>query len=125
MKLVILESPFAAGKGLRGVIGRWRNKRYLRACLRDSLLRGEAPFASHAVYTLPGVLDDGDRLERRIGIEAGLEWGLHADITAVYADRGISSGMREGIRRAERQGRPVHYRSLYPGTMIRTRENEA
>ena len=34
---------------------------YARACLRDSLLRGEAPIASHLLYTQPvASLDDSD-----------------------------------------------------------------
>lgn len=115
MKLVILESPFAAGKGLRGLIGRWRNKRYARACLRDSLMRGESPIASHLLYTQPGVLRDDDPDERRIGIQAGLAWGWNADASVVYVDRGISRGMTEGILQAQKEGRPVEYRSLYPG----------
>lgn len=47
MRLVIIESPFAGD-----VV---RNLRYLRACMRDCLRRGEAPYASHALYTQPGV----------------------------------------------------------------------
>ena len=50
MKLVILESPFAGDVK--------RNTAYARAALRDSLLRGEAPIASHLLYTQDGVLDD-------------------------------------------------------------------
>lgn len=47
---VILESPYA------GEID--RNIRYARACVRDSLLRGESPIASHLLYTQSGILDD-------------------------------------------------------------------
>ena len=101
---VLIESPFAGDVE--------RNVRYLRAALRDCLMRGEAPFASHGLYTLPGVLDDTDPLERELGIEAGLTWGQAADLTAVYTDLGISEGMRRGIRRAFEEGRPVAYRSL-------------
>lgn len=86
--------------------------RYLRAAMRDCLLRGEAPFASHAIYTQAGVLDDRIPGERELGIEAGLAWGRWADATVVYRDFGISAGMRLGIARAEAQSRPVEYRSL-------------
>ena len=41
-----------------------RNVRYARACVRDSLLRGEAPIASHLLYTQPGVLRDNVAGER-------------------------------------------------------------
>lgn len=103
-RLVILESPFA-GDAVR-------NPLYARAALRDSLLRGEAPLASHLLYTQPGVLDDGIPEERDRGIAAGLAWGPSADATVVYVDLGISRGMRLGIERAEQEGRPVEYRSL-------------
>lgn len=65
---VVVESPYAGDVE--------RNLRYLRAALRDCLLRGEAPYASHAIYTQPGVLDDDIPSERTRGIHAGLAWGL-------------------------------------------------
>lgn len=108
MKLVIIESPYAAESGE----GRKRFDEYLRACLRDCLYRGEAPFASHALYTLPGVLDDDLAAERELGIKAGLRWGKCADLTAVYVDHGISLGMYRGIAQAIEERRPVELRSL-------------
>jgi hypothetical protein len=107
MRLVILESPYAGDVEL--------NLLYARACLRDCLLRGEAPLASHLLYTQPGVTDDRVPAERRLGIAAGLAWGRVAEATVVYEDYGITAGMREGIARAEREGRPVEYRRLPPG----------
>src|SRR5690606_41112205 len=106
--LVIVESPYAS----KEFFDRVRNQDYARAALRDSLLRGEAPFASHLLYTQAGVLDDDIPNERRLGIAAGLEWGGHAAATVVYTDRGISPGMREGVEAAERVGRPVEYRTI-------------
>lgn len=104
MRLVIIESPYAGDVE--------RNLRYLRACMRDCLLRGEAPFASHALYTQPGVLDDLIPGERDLGMRAGFVWGRKADCTVVYADLGISDGMRRGIEEADLQNRPVHYRRI-------------
>lgn len=78
--------------------------------MRDSLKRGEAPFASHRLY--PGILDDDVPAERRLGIEAGLAWGQCADATVVYEDLGISPGMALGIERARAEGRPVEHRRL-------------
>jgi hypothetical protein len=106
MILVIVESPFAGDVE--------RNLRYLRAVMRDCLLRGEAPFASHALYTQPGVLNDNDAPERALGIRAGLAWGEMADKTVVYTDLGISAGMQQGIDRARKDGRRVEHRAL-PG----------
>lgn len=82
--------------------------------MRDCLQRGEAPYASHLLYTQDGVLDDGDKAERSLGIEAGLCWGDKAEATVVYADLGISGGMHQGIARAKAAGRPVEIRTLGP-----------
>lgn len=104
MRLVIIESPYA------GDIQ--QNVAYARAALADCLQRGEAPFASHLLYTQPGVLDDLVPGERRLGITAGLAWGERADLSAVYVDLGVTPGMREGIERAIAAGRPVEHRRL-------------
>lgn len=105
MRLVVIESPYAGDTE--------RNLRYARAAMRDALLRGEAPLASHALYTQPGVLNDDEASERRLGIEAGLAWGMATDAAVVaYMDLGMSSGMAEGVRRAAGAGRSVEYRYL-------------
>ena len=104
MKLVIVESPYAGDVE--------KNVRYARAALRDCLLRGDAPLASHLLYTQPGVLNDDIPSERKQGIEAGLEWGDLADATVVYTDLGTSRGMTYGIDRAKYVNRPVEYRTL-------------
>lgn len=100
--LVLVESPFAGDVD--------RNLAYLRDAMRDCIQRGEAPFASHMLYTQ--FLDDDVPEERAAGIESGLAWGRHAERTVVYADLGISRGMQFGIDRAEQEGRPIKYRSL-------------
>lgn len=107
-KRVLIESPFASTD--KNEIE--TNIRYVRAIMRACLLNGEAPFASHALYTLPGVLQDTNPAERKMGIEAGLEWGEAADKTIVYTDRGISDGMRIGMHRADQQKRPFEKRRL-------------
>lgn len=114
MRLVILESRFAAPTPSEIA----DNVEYARKCMRDCLLRGEAPLASHLLYTQPGVLDDTNADERRLGIGAGLAWGPHADATVVYTDRGVSDGMRQGIARAKAEGRRVEMRSLYEGETL-------
>ena len=106
MRRVLVESPYKSPTAQ----GRKDNIAYLRRALRDCLLRGEAPFASHAIYTQYGVLDDELTEERALGIEAGLVWGKQADVTVVYMDRGVSGGMRIGIERAKSERRPVEYR---------------
>jgi hypothetical protein len=103
-RLVIIESPYAGDVE--------RNTAYARAAMEDCLRAGEAPFASHLLYTQPGVLDDTDLDDRVLGILAGLAWGECAAATVVYVDLGMSSGMRQGIEAARRVGRPVEHRSL-------------
>ncbi len=104
---VVVESPYAGDVE--------RNKAYARACMRDCFMRGEAPFASHLLYTQDGILDDTIPEERGLGMEAGFIWGNIADATVVYIDHGISHGMEEGIERAKKAERPIEYRRLYPG----------
>lgn len=104
MKLVIIESPYA------GDIA--RNIQYARACVADSLRRGESPIASHLLYTLPGILDDADPAQRVLGISAGLAWRKCADCTVFYIDLGWSPGMQSALALAESEGRPFARRVL-------------
>lgn len=103
-KLVVIESPFAGGVE--------KNIKYARACMRDSLMRGEYPLASHLLYAQSGILDDNDPKERKLGIEAGFGWGEYADLVVVYTDLGVSEGMKMGIERARKTGKKIEYRSL-------------
>lgn len=104
MRRVIIESPYAGNI-------EW-NMKYLRACMRDCLLKGEAPFASHGLYTQPGVLRDEVPEERQHGIDAGFVWRMSADATVVYTDCGMSKGMEYGIKHANELDHPIEYRSL-------------
>lgn len=104
MRRVILESPFSGDVEA--------NIAYARRCIHDCLTRGEAPIASHLLFTQPGVLDDTIPEERALGIAAGLAWHGVADATVVYTDRGISPGMQHGIAAAQKAGTPVEYRTL-------------
>jgi hypothetical protein len=104
MNRVLIESPFAGNVET--------NVRYARACVRDCLKRGESPIASHLLYTQEGILNDGDPDERKLGINAGLEWLIVANKSVVYVDLGISLGMSEGIKRARELGVQVEYRTL-------------
>jgi len=105
MKKVILESPYA------GCIK--KNIEYARLCVKDCLMRGEAPFASHLLYTQSGILNDEEPEERELGISAGFEWAEVADYTVVYCDFGISSGMDKGVQNALKSGKEVQYRYLF------------
>ena len=103
-KLVAVESPYAGDVKV--------NEDYGRQCMSDCLKRGEAPFASHLLYTQPGVLDDTIPEERKLGMEAGFAIESRLDATVVYVDYGISGGMIEGILRAQKEGRPIEFRSI-------------
>ena len=104
MRRVVIESPYAGNTA--------EYVAYARACMRDSLARGEAPLASHLLYPQPGILRDELRAERQQGVMAGLIWAQAAEATVVYIDKGISNGMRQGIEDAGRAKRPVEYRRL-------------
>lgn len=104
MRRVILESPYAGDTEA--------NVTYARACVRDCVLRGDAPIASHLLFTQPGILDDDIPDERSLGIAAGLAWLPVAEATVVYTDRGISRGMSYGIESARQAGRPIEFRRL-------------
>lgn len=103
-----MESPFRG----RTPEEQERNVRYARACLRDCLLRGEAPLASHLLYAQDGVLRDEAEGERVLGMEAGWEWTRVAEAVVVYGDLGLSAGMKEGVKRALECGRVVESRGL-------------
>jgi hypothetical protein len=104
MPLVIVESPYAGDIEA--------NTAYARAAMRDSLNRGEAPIASHLLYTQPGILRDGVPDERQWGIDAGLAWREVADLAAFYVDRGWSAGMLAARETYEREGRRFEERSI-------------
>jgi hypothetical protein len=126
LKLVIIESPFKGDnwKDLE------RNKRYLRSCIRDCIVRGESPYASHRMLT--DALDDRDPAERALGIEAGLAWRhvrqpvfdddsniadsfvLKHLLTchAFYVDLGYSSGMTLAKEKYESEGVLYEERTL-------------
>ena len=119
--LVVVESPYSGDIKA--------NVEYMLECLHDSYyVRGEAPIASHALYTrfpqvqlVPGaevyqghVEDNGvaARHGREHGIKCGDAWTLKADLVAVYTDRGITPGMQHRIDFCNRNNIPVEHRSL-------------
>ena len=104
MTRVIVESPFA------GAVD--RNIQNARRCLRDCILRGESPIASHLLLTQPGILRDDVPEEREQGIAAGLDWSEVADRCVAYIDHDVSDGMRRGIERARWWGVPIEERRI-------------
>ncbi|CAH9014519.1 conserved hypothetical protein [Vibrio phage 496E54-1] len=82
--------------------------------MHDMLLRKEAPYASHLLYTQPNVLDDLIPEERELGIYAGFAWkhlqGVH---TVFYIDKGMSGGMKLAEEYCNANNMSVEYRKLY------------
>lgn len=114
MRLTIIESPYA-GDIERHIF-------YARRAMRHSLLLGEAPYASHLLYTQPRVLRDNVPHEREMGLARG-HWFIRAfgnayttcyldAMLAVYTDYGISGGMRAGIDCATKYSLPIVYRKI-------------
>lgn len=101
---IILESPYA------GDIE--RNVEYARKCVRDSLMRGEAPIASHLLYTQPGILNDEIKEDRELGINAGLAWLFVADKHVFYTDYGWTEGMKFAYRVSKSHEIPTEERKI-------------
>lgn len=114
MKRVIIESPLSGDFA--------RNVRYARLCGLDSLRRGEAPYASHLIYTQ--MLDDRVPEERRMGMEAGFCWAAAADLRAFYVDLGFSDGMDEAQKLAQTMGQRTEKRYLPADLLAKLDEPE-
>ncbi|AGZ17749.1 hypothetical protein HOR54_gp36 [Vibrio phage Vp670] len=110
MKPVIIESPFKASSKY----SEEAHVEYAQRCMHDALLRGEAPYASHLLYTQPNVLDDSVPEERKLGIEAGFAWKHQAGVlTVFYTDCGWSQGMRMAHTYCIANNLPYEIRSLH------------
>lgn len=101
---VILESPYAGDVE--------RNVKYARMAVRDSLSRGEAPIASHLLYTQEGILNDEIPEERQWGIDAGLAWKEVAEKHVFYVDYGYSRGMEYAKLYATKNNIPIEERRI-------------
>jgi hypothetical protein len=108
MRRVILESPWADNI--------LRNRNYARRAVKDCLKRGEAPIASHLLFTQPGILDDTNAEERMLGINAGLAWSEVCEAAVFYADYGFSFGMQCALKAHSERGTPIEVRYLFKRT---------
>jgi hypothetical protein len=111
MKRVCIESPF--GKNVDGTTAdaetMKRNVKYLHRCMKDCFDRGEAPYASHAIY--PQIFDDAKPEERAAGMYAGFAWAAAAELIAVYHDYDVTPGMHKGLS-LHPHNIPVEYRQI-------------
>jgi len=99
---VFLESPYTGDVA--------ENVKYAHRCIADCIMRDEAPFASHILFTTS--LDDSKPEERALGIAAGSAWRAVSERCVVYVDRGISPGMIAGIRASVKLGHFVEIRAF-------------
>lgn len=106
--LVVIESPWAGlGAGERALI-------YLRQCIRDSLARGEIPWASHAMLANTRALYEEDEEQRAEGLEVNKAMILgHAQLVVFYTDHGMSQGMQAARRWCSMFGKKVEERKVY------------
>ena len=105
MKRVILESPY------KGLVE--RNKIYAKECMKHSISLGEAPIASHLLYTQEGILNDEIEEERQLGIDLGLAWKDVAEAHVFYIDFGISAGMKYAIEYATKNDIEMEFRFIF------------
>ena len=85
MSLVVIESPYSGNVK--------RNVKYARRCMKMVINTGDAPIASHLLYTQEGILNDKKEEERLKGIECGITWANQADVVIFFLDYGMSKGM--------------------------------
>lgn len=100
-KRIILESPFAGDVE--------NNVLYVKDLIHKLAHEGYAPSASHILYTQ--CLDDTIEKDRNLGINKGLDYAHNKD-SIIGIDRGISGGMKYGIKRAENEGRSYRFETL-------------
>ena len=105
MRKVIVESPYAGDVEA--------NIAYARRAISDCVRRGEAPIASHLLFTQPGILDDTVPAERAKGIECGFAWYDAADAIVFYTDNGMSRGMANALLLANEKNKAVEMRKLH------------
>jgi hypothetical protein len=114
MKRVYLCSPYNGGNNddLKAIVPygipllrerRARNSMYaMRLMMRMMKEKEAAVFAPHLLYT--AVLDEDKRLERRLGLDAGLAYLETCDVLVVCDRYGVSEGMKLEVEYAQKCG---------------------
>jgi hypothetical protein len=106
---------------LCALVDRAINRRYAKLCLRDALLRGEHPYASHVLFDVPAEQGKLREREARACMRSGTAWGAHGEVRAYYIDRGLSAEMRAAMRDSDLLAssdawpcQHVEFRTLWP-----------
>ena len=106
-EIVAIESPWA------GLDAGTKAKRYLRNCIRDSLVRGEIPWASHAMLAWTEALYEMEEEQREEGMEVNKQMIQKVDLVAFYVDFGMSKGMERAWLWAGYMGKKREKRTIY------------
>lgn len=109
--LVMIESPYS------GDIE--KNTSYARLAVKDSIVRGETPFASHLFYPQPTILNEEDPEQRYLGIRLGYNWGEKAEAIIFYVDYGMSVGMHQALIHYKDLGKTIYYRTIFDDVFAR------
>jgi hypothetical protein len=87
-------------------------ERYAKACIRDSLLRNEAPLSAFLLYKQSGILNNFISSEQILGRLAQSEWSKFCKKIIVYKDLGLTKEMQINIDSAVASNKIVEYRIL-------------
>ena len=104
IKRIVVVSPYSGKTVLHKV--------YLQTCIDYVIEKGHAPFAGHYIY--PNFLNDEEEEQRELGMKLGWAWGIVANECWVFADYGISAGMKKDVEYYTKlcPDMPVKYISL-------------
>ena len=86
---------------------------YLRACLRDSLARNEAPWSMHGMLHQTMALYDDDEDQVAEALLVARNMVIKADAVIFYIDRRMTNAMREMATWATMQGKQTFKRTIY------------
>lgn len=87
-----------------------RQMAYAKACMQDSIGRGEAPYNGPLLYTQ--FLNDRQTHEHDVGMLSTLSWMNACDLVVVYSDYGLTSNMQTIINQARIRMKRIEYRVL-------------
>ena len=106
MQRVFLETPTSGNRDPEIY------ERFAKACIRDSILRKEAPLSVFLLYKQPGILFDENPDEKTLGRLAASEWNKICTRIIVYKDLGVTKEMQRTIDDAIKEDCIVEYRTL-------------
>jgi hypothetical protein len=106
MERVLLETPTSGNRDPEIY------ERFAKACIRDSVLRKEAPLSVFLLYKQSGILYEENPGEKALGKLAASEWNKLCTKIIVYKDLGVTKEMQRTIDDAIKEDYIVEYRIL-------------